>query len=464
MTHNSPLKVAVVGHTNAGKTSLLRTLLRDDTFGEVSSHAGTTRHVEGASLLLDNIPVIDFVDTPGFEDSIGLITLLETIQAEHRLDRIGSLNWICSEASCYPAFDQEIKVIRQLLCNELYFYVVDVREPLLGKYINELEILSYAARPIIPVLNFTASRNARAGEWKSQLAQLNFHTLVLFDTVAYQEKDEKRLLKQMQTILSDRYDLFEQIIEQHDEQRRHLLDEACRQIAELLIDAGAFYIECDNQPPAITEAQNSLQQQIREADRVCMQSILEVYRFHTTALTSHELAIDQGEWRLDLFDDSNLQRFGIAVGSGAAKGALAGAGFDLLTVGMSLGTGTAVGALAGALLQTGQRYRHELNARIRGYRSVCVADETLRVMMLRQLDLLDKLRRRGHAAMNALSVEAMNAKSLPEAFDAWIKLLRGNPQWSRLNSRRYMQANQERNEFAAELTEALKAIILSRDG
>ena len=31
-----PLKLAVVGHTNVGKTSLLRTLLRDRAFGEVS--------------------------------------------------------------------------------------------------------------------------------------------------------------------------------------------------------------------------------------------------------------------------------------------------------------------------------------------------------------------------------------------------------------------------------------------
>ena len=31
-----PLKLAVVGHTNVGKTSLLRTLTRDVGFGEVS--------------------------------------------------------------------------------------------------------------------------------------------------------------------------------------------------------------------------------------------------------------------------------------------------------------------------------------------------------------------------------------------------------------------------------------------
>jgi len=47
------LKLAVVGHTNVGKTSLLRTLTRDVGFGEVSHRPSTTRHVEGARLSVD---------------------------------------------------------------------------------------------------------------------------------------------------------------------------------------------------------------------------------------------------------------------------------------------------------------------------------------------------------------------------------------------------------------------------
>ena len=45
-----PLDIAVVGHTNVGKTSLLRTLLRQPDFGQVCDSAGTTRHVERTDL------------------------------------------------------------------------------------------------------------------------------------------------------------------------------------------------------------------------------------------------------------------------------------------------------------------------------------------------------------------------------------------------------------------------------
>ena len=43
----APLTLAVVGHTNVGKTSLLRTLTRDVGFGAISHRPSTTQHVEG---------------------------------------------------------------------------------------------------------------------------------------------------------------------------------------------------------------------------------------------------------------------------------------------------------------------------------------------------------------------------------------------------------------------------------
>ena len=49
-----PIVIAVVGHTNAGKTSLLRTLTRQVDFGEVSERPGTTRHAQALAL---GIPV-----------------------------------------------------------------------------------------------------------------------------------------------------------------------------------------------------------------------------------------------------------------------------------------------------------------------------------------------------------------------------------------------------------------------
>lgn len=84
-----PISVAVVGHTNAGKTSLLRTLSRDKNFGSVSGQPGNTKHVETTSVSIDGRPVLQLFDTPGFEDSIALQEYLK--QFENRESRRSSL-------------------------------------------------------------------------------------------------------------------------------------------------------------------------------------------------------------------------------------------------------------------------------------------------------------------------------------------------------------------------------------
>lgn len=61
---SKPLSLAVVGHTNTGKTSLMRTLLRDSDFGEVKNAAATTRHVEQAAISDGHNVLVYLYDTP----------------------------------------------------------------------------------------------------------------------------------------------------------------------------------------------------------------------------------------------------------------------------------------------------------------------------------------------------------------------------------------------------------------
>lgn len=63
------ITLAVIGHTNVGKTSLMRTLTRDDSFGEVKNASATTRHVEAVVIGDDNTDLIQLSDTPGLEDA-----------------------------------------------------------------------------------------------------------------------------------------------------------------------------------------------------------------------------------------------------------------------------------------------------------------------------------------------------------------------------------------------------------
>src|SRR5690606_1849843 len=102
------LKLAVVGHTNVGKTSLLRTLTRDSGFGEVSARPSTTREVQGARVLVDGEPALELFDTPGMEDPIGLMAIVEQ-DGGRRSDGVDRIRAFLESPAQRAAFEQEAK-------------------------------------------------------------------------------------------------------------------------------------------------------------------------------------------------------------------------------------------------------------------------------------------------------------------------------------------------------------------
>ena len=187
------LKLAVVGHTNTGKTSLLRTLTRNVEFGEVSARPATTRHVEGTSILLGGQAAMELYDTPGLEDSIGLLDHLDDLAGKRRVDGLDVVREFLDSRPARRRFSQEAKAIRQLLQCDLALYVIDARDRVLGKHRDELEILARCATPVVPVLNFTADPSAQVSLLRAQLARTNIHAVAEFDTVVLDRSGERHV-------------------------------------------------------------------------------------------------------------------------------------------------------------------------------------------------------------------------------------------------------------------------------
>ncbi|MFO1119449.1 MAG: GTPase [Rhodospirillales bacterium] len=138
-----PLIVAVVGHTNTGKTSLIRTLTPDAP--SAKSPTGRRRRATSRARCCwwTASRWSSLYDTPGLEDPMGLLEHLEPARrAPPRLDR-GDPRRVPRRAA--SAFAQEAKAIRQLLASDVALYVVDVRDRVLGKHRDELK--SSAAAP-----------------------------------------------------------------------------------------------------------------------------------------------------------------------------------------------------------------------------------------------------------------------------------------------------------------------------
>jgi hypothetical protein len=429
----SVLNVAVVGHTNTGKTSLLRTLTRDIVFGEISARPGTTRHVEGTVLLVGGEPRIALYDTPGLEDSTALLSLLDADRTG--LDGIDRIKAFLESAAAYGDLEQEAKVLRQVLASDVLLYVVDAREPMLGRHRDELAVLGYAARPLIPVLNFTGSADSREPSWREHLARISLHAVVAFDTVLFNPADERRLFEAMQALLAAHYPLLQQLIEERERAWQDLKRAAAATVADLLIDAAGVAVRVHADDRAFAQTSDWLQQRVREREELCIRQLLEIFAFRADDVIAEQLPIRNGRWEMDLFAPQTLRRFGLTAGSGAIKGAAVGLGIDVFTGGLSLGAAATLGATIGAVWSTVHRFGRRLIDRARGYVELRVDDNTLRLLAARELQLLATLLRRGHASLQRVQL-GRDAPATPwqeQRFPASLQSARDHSDWSTLS-------------------------------
>lgn len=429
------LAIAVVGHTNTGKTSLLRTLTRNPDFGDVADRAGTTRHVEGARVYIDSQAVLEWFDTPGMEDSIALLEYLESLSPpQERLDGPARIQRFLNSPEAERRYEQEARVLNAVQRCKAALYVIDARDPVLSKHRDELSLLAACARPILPVLNFVHAPAHRADQWRDAMARLGLHAVVEFDTVAPPLDGEQQLYAKLAVLLDQDAPVFERLIQARTRQKQNRHRAACQLLAELLLDVAAFRVGSPNDKAALDAAAHTLRDTVRQRELSSVGALLALYHFHRDDYINDELPLDGERWGMDLFHPQALKDMGIQLGTGVAAGAMAGAAIDLLSAGLSLGTGMMIGAAAGGLWQGVERLGKRVAGKLRGWRELSVDDAVLRLLVLRQQALIDALERRGHAARAPLHTSQANSKAwrsgpLPDT----LQEARSRPEWSALN-------------------------------
>ncbi|RMV67460.1 GTPase/DUF3482 domain-containing protein [Pseudomonas coronafaciens] len=450
------IMLAVVGHTNVGKTSLLRTLTGDVSFGEVSHRPSTTRHVEGARLSVDGQAMVELYDTPGLEDAIALLDYLERLDRPgERLDGPARLGRFLEGSEARQRFEQEAKVLRQLLDSDAGLYVIDAREPVLAKYRDELAVLASCGKPLLPVLNFVNAAQHREPEWREALSRLGLHALVRFDSVAPPEDGGRRLYESLALLLESARPRLERLIDDQEKQRVARRHSAARLIAEMLIDCAACRRSVETTPDQEQQAVEALRKAVRLREQNCVEALLKLHAFRKDDVSASDLPLMDGRWGDDLFNPETLKLMGVRVGGGVAAGAAAGAGVDLMVGGVTLGAAALVGAIAGGALLTARSYGGRLLGKFKGRRELTVDDAVLRLLALRQRHLLLALGVRGHAAMHSIELTTPQDKTwrkgkIPEP----LSRARAHPQWSTLNP--HPKPNQgERQEAIDELADVV---------
>lgn len=427
------LQIAIVGHTNTGKTSLIRTLLRDEKFGKVNDSSGTTRNVAKTEIYVGDQAIIALFDTPGFEDSSALLEALNTysLTASFASPTELARDFLAHQDDS-SEFDQENKILLQALNSDVLLYIIDVREPVLGKYTDEVSILSKCGKPIIPVFNFIADNQEGLARWRSKMAEFNLHAALEFDTVAFDFEAEKRLYQKLQSVLEPHYDALQTLIKYRQDTWENLSGAAARRIFDLLRQVTCYRQVLDPENGRDEQQDvEKMQSFVRQAEQRALKDLLKIFSFSQVDIELQQLPVKNGEWDMDIFSPAALKAFGLNASSSALTGAAAGAGVDLMVGGLSLGAATLIGATLGAGIATARRYNQELQAAWRGNKWLCVDDNTIALLYLRQCMLFQQLAQRGHAAQETVKITEKGLSTTPKGWSKTLNEMRQHPEWSK---------------------------------
>ncbi len=424
-----PIQIAVVGHTNAGKTSLVRTLIRQASFGEVSDRPGTTRHVERIALTIDGVDgaeAVWFYDTPGLEDAVGLLDYLESLGSD--LTRLARVQAFLAGPEATRSFEQEAKVLRTLGDMDAALVVIDSREPVLPKFRCELEILAACAKPLMPVLNFVRDPTSREADWQALLSATGLHAQVRFDAVAPFVGSQQHLYQDLGTLLPRLREPLQRVVAYLDREAQERSNAAHRVVADTLVSLAALRREIDTeafediaQRKAFVQA---FQQLARERVRAGTQELLQVYGFRDDEAELADLPWLDGRWESDLFNPETLRQAGKRLGQGATIGASIGVVADLAVGGISLGAGAALGGLIGGVVTQGwSQFGRRLWNQVRGVQQLSVENELLLLAAEGLLGLMAMLEQRGHAAQQKVQMAHKPTRaSTTEAIGATWKI------------------------------------------
>lgn len=416
----APIEIAVVGHTNVGKTSLLRTLARQHRFGEVSDRPGTTRHVEQIDLRMDGVPAVRFYDTPGLEDAVALQHYVAELPGPHT-NPVERVHAFLAGPEAHAAFEQEAKVLRKTLEVEAAIYVIDCRQELLPKYRSELALLCACARPVMPVLNFIAVSGERADAWRDLLAGFNLHIVMQFDAVAPYAGAEGQLFQDLSVLLRARQKELQSVVAYLARQAVDRRSAAAALAARLLVHAAAVRVALPAAelvtPEGRSQAIQTLRAEVARTMDACVQAILGVYGFRPGEADVALVNWTSGRWQADLFHPELLSAAGRKLGAGAAVGAALGFAADVAMAGMSLGAATALGAAVGGVASQGfGQLPRKLRRKWRGLEELTLEDAVLAALADSLLRLIAALERRGHAALAKVDIGAGHGSDAALAF------------------------------------------------
>ncbi|MDX1431748.1 MAG: GTPase/DUF3482 domain-containing protein [Gammaproteobacteria bacterium] len=345
---NAPV-LAVVGHPNKGKSSIVATLAHDESV-RIAPEPGTTTRTRRYPMKVDGRVLYVLADTPGFQRARRALAWMrshETTAARHA----EVVRCFVEEHRRSGEFEDECELLAPVVEGAGILYVVDGSKPYGPEYEPEMEILRWTGRPRMALVNPVGAAD-HVEDWRAALKQY-FDIVRVFDAMTANFTKQVELLRafgQLDESWSARFDEAAEALAR-DRRERHRL--AARAIAEMIAEMIGLVVERSLGAKAdSSRAERRLEHRYRDELRALedngRRSVERIYEH--TALERREAAFELLEQ--DLFAEESWQIWGLTPRqlalTGAFGGAVAGGGIDIATGGASVMLASLVGAVVGA--------------------------------------------------------------------------------------------------------------------
>lgn len=343
-------RFAVVGHPNKGKSSIVSTLVESSGI-QISNIPGTTANSEVYAMRIKENVLYELVDTPGFQRPRKVLAWLKG-NSKSADDRPQTVAKFVQEHRQDKNFHDECELLQPLLDGAGILYVVDGSKPYGIEYEAEMEILRWTGRPRMALINLI-SEGDYVEEWRTALDQY-FAIVRIFDAMRADVSKRIGLLKSFAELNEDWKPSLNRAVEILEADQIQRRKRSAQVIATLLIKAltakqSKAIAEDVDPEPEVVKLTEILKESLRAQEQKARKEVEYIYRHQN--IERKETAMQFLDF--DLFSSETSELFGLSksqlMTSGAASGAVAGLGVDVMLGGTSLLLGSGIGALIGGV-------------------------------------------------------------------------------------------------------------------
>ncbi|TCS41378.1 GTPase/DUF3482 domain-containing protein [Reinekea marinisedimentorum] len=411
-------KLAVVGHPNKGKSSIVSTLVRQDAVA-VSELSGTTTQSQSFSMMVDGKELYQLVDTPGFQRPRQVLEILQaqTQDASQRRQTVQAfLHQYAPDGN--HKFKDEAELLEPIVNGAGIVYVVDGSVPYSPEYEAEMTILQWTGQPRMALINPIGGEHY-VEQWQAALSQF-FSVVRVFNPMTADGDKQRQIL----SAFAELHEPWRTSLEQAQQLLAFHLNDLQRQGGQMIAEALQQMAQYQSKLPIVSEhvdsaAKYGLRHQyeagIRSQEKQMQQHVCELYSHHQLQLENETLEVDYP----DLFDRKSWYLFGLdrtkLVGLAASAGAAAGVAIDVGVGGSSLMAGAvAGGVLSGAatLYATLKPERLKLKGMPLGGQQLVAGPikdiSFLFVLFGRAVELLAQVSRKTHADRRVVVVSGLD--------------------------------------------------------